>query len=168
MVKPFGKGGKEGTVLEFLAGFASSLPATARLLAEGNLVVHPAVTRVVLHGSRGLAGGSRADSDVDLSLAVDYTPGDRTAGAALLREVIETSLAGWVGPVALDLAVVFDVRRCRLACFEKVEWNQDDSCAIGGVDCFGLYKTQKGFPGFVENSGVQVRLMHPCLVIWRR
>ena len=37
-----------------------------------------------------------------------------------------------------------------------------------GVDCFGLYKTQRGYKGLVINAGVQVKLMYPCLVLWRQ
>jgi hypothetical protein len=36
------------------------------------------------------------------------------------------------------------------------------------VDCFGLYKTQGGYNGLVINAGVQVKLMYPCLMIWRQ
>lgn len=39
---------------------------------------------------------------------------------------------------------------------------------IQGVGCFGLYKLQKGFSGFVENAGIEVRRMYPCLKIWQR
>jgi len=42
------------------------LPETERLLRAANLSVHPRVTQVTLHGSRGL----RPDSDIDLSLLV--------------------------------------------------------------------------------------------------
>ena len=37
-----------------------------------------------------------------------------------------------------------------------------------GVDCFGLYKVQKGFNGILQNAGVQVKRMYPCLKIWQR
>jgi hypothetical protein len=48
-----------------------------------------------------------------------------------------------------------------------VAWN-DRICRVGGVDCFGLYKTQKGFHGLVRHAGIHVPLMYPCLTIWRR
>jgi len=144
------------------------MPVTHALLMEGGLVLHPSVSCVFLHGSRGPAGGCREDSDVDLSLVVDAPQGDRAELAALLQGVIDTSLTNWKGQVELDLAVVFDVRGCGLVCFEQESWGSEDECALGGVDCFGLYKTQKGFAGFVEGGGVQVRLMHPCTVIWQR
>lgn len=142
------------------------LPETHRLLASANLTLHPAVSRVVLSGSRGPAGGHRPDSDVDLTLVVDT--GGRSEGpelARLLEDVLETTLRHWCGAVGVDLAAVYDARGCGLRCFAAREFEEDD-CPLGGVDCFGLYKVQKGFTGFVPAIGVQVARMHPCLVIW--
>ena len=39
---------------------------TEKILKESNLVVHSSITRIVLMGSRGLLGGFRPDSDIDL------------------------------------------------------------------------------------------------------
>lgn len=147
---------------------AQRLPDTYALLQTANLVVHPAVARIVLHGSRGLAGGARPDSDIDLSLIVDLPAG---LGAAelepLLHAVLATTLQAWQAETEPDLAVVFETHACGLHCFTRVNW-QDEYCSIGGRDCFGLYKVQKGFDGFVANAGVEVRRMVPCLEIWRR
>jgi hypothetical protein len=85
----------------------------------------------------------------------------------MLREVVQVTLSSWQSDIELDLAIVFDVRKCGLVCFEQNAWN-DRLCGIGGVDCFGLFKTQKGFDGFVTNAGVQVNRMYPCLKIWSR
>ena len=84
-----------------------------------------------------------------------------------LREISEVTLSNWRGAVEADLAVVFDLRGCGLKCFDRGVWD-DQLCAENGVDCFGLYKTQKGFSGMVTNAGVQVRRMYPCLKIWQR
>jgi hypothetical protein len=143
----------------------ATLPETSALISSGNLTVHPAVSRVTLHGSRGLAGGYRRDSDIDLSLLVDLPQAQEMEG--LLREVLDVTLTHWQGAVELDLAVIFDIKNCKLACFEKVQWDEQ-FCPVGGVDCFGLYKTQKGFNGFGMRAGIQVRLMYPCLKIWQR
>ncbi len=66
----------------------SLLPTTYALMLTSNLTLHPTVSRVVMHGSRGLAGGYRPDSDIDLSLIVDIasdsSPLDR---GYLLRDV---------------------------------------------------------------------------------
>lgn len=150
-------------ILNFEPFFAELLPETHALILSSNLVIHPAVSRIVLHGSRGPAGGYRLDSDIDLSLIVD-TPYISTQQ---LQEVSETTLAPWQGAVALDLAVVFDLKNCKLACFDQTHWT-DQFCRIGGIDCFGLYKTQKGFHGLVTNAGIQVKRMYPCLKIWQR
>jgi ATP-dependent protease ClpP protease subunit len=57
--------------LNFAPQFAQLLPATHALLQAANLLIHPAVSRIILHGSRGLAGGGRSDSDIDLSLIIE-------------------------------------------------------------------------------------------------
>lgn len=155
-------------LVNFSPALAQQLPDTYTLLQAAHLVVHPAVSRIVLHGSRGLAGGAHPDSDIDLSLIVDLPPG---LGAAelepLLRAVLETTLQAWQAKVEPDLAVIFDTRACGLRCFAWINW-QDEPCSIGGRDCFGLYKTQKGFNGLVTKVGIEVRRMIPCLEIWRR
>lgn len=84
-----------------------------------------------------------------------------------LQEVLETTLSHWQANIEPDLAVVFDVRKCALKCFDQSAWNEQ-TCQLGGVDCFGLYKTQRGFSGWVTDAGIQVKLMYPCLKIWQR
>jgi len=160
--------GDWGYSVEYNPVLQSRLPETYLLLRQGQLKVHPAVSRAVLHGSRGPLGGQKPDSDVDISLVVDVPLADRETLAVLLQDVIDTSLREWRGPVELDLAAVFDNRGCGLTCFDVESWSGQKSCAKGGTDCFGLYKSQRGFRGFVENFGIQVRLMQPCLKIWER
>jgi hypothetical protein len=148
----------------FEPNFAASLPETHALLLSSNLTVHPLVSRLILHGSRGLAGGYRPDSDIDLSLIVDPLVSDMQRQ---FQEALETTLNSWHATVELDLAVVFDIRSCGLKCFDQHAWHEK-TCTLGGVDCFGLYKIQKGFHGLVTNAGIQVKLMYPCLKIWER
>jgi len=153
--------------LAFSPILRDTLPETHALLASANLTLHPAVTRVVLCGSRGPAGGARPDSDVDLTLIVDT--GGLPIGpelARLLQEVLDTALENWRGPVEADLAAVFDTQGCGLACFAVRDYRQG-ACPTGGVDCFGIYKVQRGFDGFVPPIGVRVALVHPCLTIWQ-
>jgi len=151
--------------LNFEPYFAEALPETYPLIMSANLTVHPAVSRVTLHGSRGLAGGYRPHSDLDLSLIVDAPQTPEMEN--VLQEVLETTLNHWQADIELDLAVIFDIRNCELACFEQTIWDER-FCQVGGIDCFGLYKTQKGFAGLVTNAGIQVKLMYPCLKIWQR
>jgi len=152
----------------FLPVLAQRLPAAHILLQRANLIVHPSVSRIVLHGSRGLAGGARSDSDIDLSLIVDLP---LNLGAAqlelLLHTVFQTTYNAWQSEIEPDLAVIFETRACALHCFTQTYW-QDDLCSIGGHDCFGLYKVQKGFSGLVTNAGIEVKRMYSCLEIWRR
>lgn len=153
---------------EFDPRLASLLPTTCALLASANLTLDPRVSRVILHGSRGLAGGYRPDSDIDLSLIVGPWPSSPQPDMEdRLREITAVTLSCWQGAVEIDLAVVFDVRGCGLKCFDRETWDQP-YCAEGGADCFGLYKTQKGFGGLVTNAGIQVKRMYPCLKIWQR
>ena len=155
-------------VSEFEPSLASWLPATDALLRSANLMIHPRVSRIILHGSRGLAGSYRPDSDIDLSLIVDTLPGSTEAELErLLYAVIETTLNHWQAAIEPDLAVVFDVQHCELKCFNQTRW-EERLCAKGGVDCFGLYKLQKGVKGLITNAGVQVKLMYPCLKIWQK
>ncbi len=154
-------------ISKFEPVLAARLPDTHALLLGANLTLHPAVSRVVLHGSRGPAGGFRPDSDIDLSLIVDLPAQDDPSGMeALMQAVYETTQKNWQPGVEADLALVFDILACGLKCFDQTAW-REDRCS-DGVDCFGLYKVQKGFSGFVSNAGIQVRQMYPCLRIWRR
>ena len=152
-------------ITTFDSAFAGSLPHTHKLLAAANLVVHPGVARVVLHGSRGLAGGYRPDSDVDLSLIVDLPQGESFEHE--LNQVVRTSFDHWQAAVELDMAVIFDIKGCELRCFDQTTW-QERVCRLGGVDCFGMYKIQKGFHGMVSGAGIRVELMYPCITIWQR
>lgn len=155
-------------ITNFEPSLAASLPETFELLTAANLVVHPAVTRIILHGSRSLAGGFRPSSDIDLSLIIDTLP--QLAGTeldAFLFDAMETTRSQWSSGIELDLAVVFETRNCALACFDETEWN-NQLCKAGGVDCFGLYKAGRGFNGLVTNAGVQVKLMYPCIKVWQK
>ncbi len=82
------------------------------------------------------------------------------------QEVIETTLSKWDGAVELDLALVFPIRPCGLRCFQIAAF-EPELCPEGGLDCFGIYKVQKGFKGFVYNAGIQVSRIYPCITIWK-
>lgn len=153
-------------VLEFESRFTSLLPETHALLMFSNLTVHPAVSRIILHGSRGPARKSRPDSDIDLSLIVEPEPAQPDQ-EWFLEQIYNTTKLSWRGRVDLDLAVVFDIQRCELDCFDQVVWT-NQICQLGGTDCFGLYKIGKGFNGLVRDAGIQVKLMYPCIKIWQR
>lgn len=154
-------------VTTFESQLLSRLPAAHSLLMTANLMVDTNVSRITLHGSRGLAGGYRQDSDIDLSLIVDTDPELFGPGfEAVLHNVWETTVSNWRGQTELDLAVIYDARNCGLECFDRTSWNEQ-LCEQGGTDCFGLFKKQKGFDGIVVNGGVKTSLMYPCLKIWQ-
>ena len=139
-------------------------------MQAANLIVHDGVRQIVLSGSRGLAGGHRPDSDIDLSLIVDsdQLPPDDPARENFLRAVVQTTLDNWQGVVELDTAAVFDRGDCcGLRCLAVS--TGDESILQGrGIDCFGVYKIQRGFTGYVPPVGVDVRRMYPIITIWRR
>ena len=155
-------------ILNFDPTLAEMLPETYALLKAGSLAVHSNVSRIVLHGSRGLAGGFRPDSDLDLSLIVSIPSSmGEFELEPLLHTAFETTFKAWQSPIEIDLAVIFETRPCSLKCFEQSTW-QENFCDLGGVDCFGLYKVQKGFNGLVTHAGIEVKRMYPCRQIWRR
>ncbi len=153
-------------VTSFLPELKSLLPETYSLLLSANLVVDEKITRVILHGSRGLKGGARPDSDIDLSLIVDIRDLSRPELETCLQNIIETTLSRWRSKIELDLVVVFDIKDCGLICFDQTAW-KESLCLHFGEDCFGLYKIRKGYEGLVVKGGVQVKLMYPCLKIWQ-
>ena len=141
------------------------LPEVCTLLESANFTIHERVSRIVLHGSRGLAGGNRQNSDVDLTLIADIPKGVERDN--FLNEVAEVTISSWQGVVDLDLAVVFDTNNCGLICFNRTSWDAS-LCPKASPDCFGIYKSEKSFRGVVEGTRVQVPLMYPCLVIWQK
>jgi hypothetical protein len=155
-------------VIDFEEQISTLLPVTHALLKSANLTVHNNVTRITLHGSRGLAGCYRSDSDLDLSLIVDIGQYmGQTDLDAFLEEVWETTVSHWQGDVIPDLAIVFDAKNCGLTCFDVMAFDPE-SCPRGGMNCFGLYKKQDGFDGLVTDPEVKVQLMYPCITIWKK
>ena len=157
------------TLIDFLPELAELLPETAQILRQVHLTVPDIVTQVTVEGSRGLAGGANIDSDIDLSLLVDAArlPDTEPERGDLLRAVLQITLDAWRSPVDLDLAAIFDKGSCcGLRCFNERAWN--DAIIRGrGLDCFGIYKIQRGFDGYVT-SGVELAKIYPILTIWRR
>ena len=140
-----------------------ALLPTKRLLLDGDLALHPAVEAVFISGSRGPRACWRDDSDLDLSLLL---PAGTVPAAELCRAIIDHTLSRWHGAAELDLAVIFDSRGCGLGCLAAQQ--AGPGFCDGGTDCFGIYKTQRGFDGFIEGFGVSVERSFPSLLIWRR
>lgn len=145
-----------------------TLPESYQILSEANLTVHPYVTQVFLVGSRGAANCYRADSDIDLSLVVDmemlHRSGDQEK---TLRDIVNTTLNNWKSPVEVDIAAVFDINSCHLRCLCE-DFSPDKICQGQGIDCLGIYKTQKGFNGYVPKIGVLIERLHPMISVWKR
>ena len=93
-------------IVEFEPKLTSLIPKTTALLETSNFTLHAAVSRVVLHGSRGPAGGYRPDSDIDLSLIVDIDSGIPFSQLqSMLREVVQVTLSSWKSDIEPDLAI---------------------------------------------------------------
>ena len=156
-------------IQNFDSRLAITLPETFELLRSAHLVVHDSVSRITLHGSHGLARNAHAASDIDLSLLVEDVPPEVTRSEleTHLQAIFDVTQSHWQSPVEADLAIIFDLRECGLACFEQTAW-LEGLCRLGGLDCFGLFKMQKGFHGLMTNAGIEVRRMYPCIKIWQR
>jgi hypothetical protein len=157
------------TITNFGPDVERLLPEVCALLRRSNLVIHDGVAQLFILGSRGLAGGFHAESDVDLSLMVDMQqlPQREPDREHYLRQVLDTTLTHWQGSVETDLAAVFDTFTCcGLRCFQTRNYDPD-IIRDRGIDCFGIYKIQRGFNGYVT-QGVQLAPMYPLLRIWHR
>ncbi|MBK8022240.1 MAG: hypothetical protein IPK19_12620 [Chloroflexi bacterium] len=146
------------------------LPETAALLRESKLAVHEAVVRVVLAGSRGLRRCWRDDSDIDLTLVVDRLslPDTEPAREAFLREILEETLQYWSSRVELDTAIAFSADdRDGVRLFDHRDYDEALVNAFGR-DSLTIFKTQKGFDGYVPPEVLDLRLIYPLLTIWER
>jgi hypothetical protein len=148
--------------------FEKKLSETFKLLKSSKLVVHPKVHKITLHGSRGLSGGYRVDSDIDLCLITDIVgvPPHREETELLLKEILQTTLDNSRCPAELDLAAIFDTGNCSLICFNTGDYELL-KCDKEATGCMGIYKIQKGFNGFVPPI-LDVEKMYPFVTIWER
>lgn len=149
-------------LVEFENLSENNLDQTEAILKDGTLVIHDCITQIVLMGSRGLKGGFRPNSDIDLGLVMDnrFQPGEE-----LCREAAELTLSHWKSEIELDIALVFDKMNCGLMCYRRQSY--DPTLCSHQIDCIGLYKIQKGFSGFVPEIGLNVKTIYPILTIWQ-
>jgi hypothetical protein len=155
------------TITEFEADFAREFPDSCEILKRGPLNVHEGVARITLHGSRGPTGGFTEDADIDLCLLVDAEQyPDLIHDEELVKEIMYTTLAEWREKIKPDVRVIFDTRRCDLKCFNEREY-KPGICIGGGLDCFGIYEMTFGTPGYVLNSGMNVKSIYPCITVWK-
>lgn len=157
------------SIKTFDPDFTALLPETAGLLEAGNLVVHPDVRRITVHGSRSLTGGARPNSDIDLSLIVNsgQLPSEEPARETRLQSILTTTQTQWQGSVEVDLAALFEVRDGGLNPFRITHYDER-ICPPGAPLGFGLYKIQKGFQGYVDVAMLDIKLIYPCITVWRR
>ena len=141
----------------------NGLLETEIILKESNLVVNDSISKIVLMGSRGVLGGSRPDSDIDLGFILNP---ELKPSEGICRNANELSLSRWTGDIELDTAIVFDKMGCGLPCFEKQKF--DSKICNNDKDCVGLFKIQKGFTGFVPEIGIETKNIFPILTIWDR
>ena len=149
-------------IIEFEHLSENNLRETEKILKNSNLMIHDCITKIALMGSRGLKGGYRPDSDIDIGLILHSR--FRPPSEELCREAIELSLSHWTSDIELDTALVFDKMNCGLVCYQRQIY--DPTLCLHGKDCIGLYKIQKGFSGFVPEIGLEVKNVYPILIIW--
>jgi predicted nucleotidyltransferase len=142
------------------------LPETYDIITNSNLTIHPSVYAVVLSGSRIVKNHYRMDSDIDLSFIVETNCVDHEELGQLLNSVLEVSIRNWLSPIEIDTAAIYDKQKCELKCFYS--HSGDINCSLYKKDCFGIYKIQKEFTGFVPNIGIDIKMAYPMIVIWQR
>lgn len=153
-------------ITTFTDDFVNAVPETHDILVHANLVVSDSVSQITLHGSRGLGGRARPESDIDLVLIINASQLAQEKDVdRFLRTIFFITLDNWKGSVPLDLAVVFDKKCCGLKCFLVREF--DPSLCITMGDCLGFFKVQKGFNGFVSGPAVDCSKMYPFITIWK-
>jgi len=144
------------------------LPETYKILESARLAVHPYVYKIVLSGSRGLAGDYREDSDIDLSLLVERNRLKIEVNEEkALNEILNVTLLAWKSPVELDTVAIFDISNCGLNCFDSKIF-KGRTCKEKGIDCLGLYKIQKGYEGYVPKVGIDIQKVYPMITVWDR
>jgi hypothetical protein len=158
----------EGMKVEINQAIRERLPKTYEILIHSGLMIDPYVYKVVLTGSRGLANNYREDSDIDLSLLFEKENLKTTEDEEdVLKDVLKITLSSWSSVVELDTAVVFDICNCQLSCF-NCETSKEKYCNEKGIDCIGLYKTQKGFHGYVPKIGINIERVYPMVTVYER
>jgi predicted nucleotidyltransferase len=153
---------------EYKPELKEKLPETYDILKASKIAVNPRVKKITLHGSRGLKGKFRINSDLDLCLVtdIDIQLIPEQHWDILLRRVLKTTLDNSKCPVELDVSVVFDHMGCGLRCF-SVEKYEDLKCHLDASGCMGVYKLQEGFKGFMPPI-TRVEKMYPYITIWER
>jgi len=84
-----------------------------------------------------------------------------------LPYVLLSTLSSWESSIELDTVVVYDSNNCNLNCFD-CETAGEKRCPGKGIDCFGLYKIQKGFNGYVPKIGIDIEKIYPMMAVYER
>ena len=142
------------------------LPETYKILKSGNLVVDEKIKAVFLSGSRGPANSFKTNSDIDITMILDNELINNPENCEeKLKQIIRYTIDNWIHEIELDTVLIYDNNHCDLKCFLE---NDISTCKCEKTDCFGLYKIQKGFKGFVPKMGIDSREVFPIVMIWKR
>lgn len=143
------------------------LPATYDIIVAGNLTIDDRIKMAFISGSRGPSYCYHPKSDIDISLVLDQEMiSDPVQCENDLAEIIELTVNNWKSPVEIDIALLFTINNCDFECFYT--FPEDYRCKLKSPDCFGIYKIQKGFNGFVPKRGVDIDKVFPIEMIWSR
>lgn len=139
-----------------------------QILCSGNFDFDDKLIKaVILSGSRGPSNSYRNDSDIDISLIVNEDQiMDPFMYEPEFKSILNHLLRSWKHEVVLDTALLFPVKNCAFECFFKKTANI--SCTNQELDCFGVFKIQKKFEGFVPKMGLDVNKVMPIEVLWKK
>ena len=117
--------------------------------------------------SRGPSNCYHSKSDIDISMILDKEMVNNPLQCENdLSEIIELTINNWNSPIEIDIALLFSINSCDFECFYK--FPNKHRCRIKSHDCFGIYKIQKEFEGFVPKIGIDVDKVFPIRIIWSR
>ncbi|NHZ87382.1 MAG: hypothetical protein GWP19_16190 [Planctomycetia bacterium] len=143
------------------------LPATYDIIVDGNLTFDDRIKMAFISGSRGPSNCYHPKSDIDISLVLDQEMVNNPLQCENdLSEIIGLTVNNWNSSVEIDIALLFAINSCDFECFYT--FPDEHGCKLISPDCFGIYKIQKGFDGFVPKIGVDVDKVFPIGMIWSR
>ncbi|MCL2474637.1 MAG: hypothetical protein FWF37_00650 [Chloroflexi bacterium] len=156
-------------IRDYNVDFIKTLPKTYEILSSGGFNVHAAVIAVSICGSRGLKKSYAADYDIDLWMEVDIRtiPTNEELAKDFLDSVLDTTLDNWQGHLPLDIFIAFDIADCGLHCLKSAAFKQC-TLNVSMTDCFGVYRRNDNFRGFLNGKECRIEKLLPFMLVWRK
>jgi len=148
------------------ADFIKALPKTYKILSSGGLNVHAAVTAVAVCGLRILNKSHIANYDIDLWLEIGTRtiPADEKLAKDFIDSILDTTLNNWQERLSLNIFIAFGIVNCDLCCLKTTGFKQ---CSINAsmTDCFGVYRRDDNFHGFLNGAGCNIGDLLPFMPV---